>query len=194
MRTTSLPGKSFLLIGILMIVTLACGLPAAGTSSADALATAEALEATQLALAEMLSATPTEVPTEAPTVRPSPTTAPTLSVTSTPRPTATRAPIIPNCTRWDRLEREDVGKEVCVYGVIARIITGGSQSMIFEEPDAPLASVEFRFLIINAWYPDIKEGMCVRGEGVLRENGPTSYLFINTGTLWTYRDARACEY
>ncbi len=193
MRTAFQTPKVLVIIGSFLVVSLACALPASQAALAE-VATATALHETQAALAEILSAAPTEALTEAPTVRPSPTKAPPLSVTSTPRATITRSPVIGNCTRWDRLSREDVGEEVCVYGIIARIITGGSQSMIFASPDGPLASVEFRFLIINAWYPDIKEGMCVRGEGVLRENGPTSYLFINTDQLWTYDQARACDY
>lgn len=185
--------KQWILFLLLVLALQACALPGSGISE-ELAATQTAVQATALALEEQLSATPTEEPTEAPTARPSPTKAPTLAVSPTPRPSRTPAPLIPNCTRWDRLTREDVGKEMCVYGVISRLILGGSQSMIFEDKDNLQAQVEFRFLIINAWYPDIEEGDCVRGEGVLRENGPTSYLFINTSGMWSYNDPRACEY
>ncbi|MBI3160715.1 MAG: hypothetical protein HYZ26_14040 [Chloroflexi bacterium] len=176
-----------LLAPAILLFATACGSAVEPTPTADVPATEAAVEATRLAVEAILSATATETATLPPTETPIP------SATATRGPTKTPTPLIPNCTRWDRLSRDMVGEEVCVYGVISQLITGGSQSIIFQDLDAPLPPVEFRFLIIDAWYPDLKEGQCIRGEGVLRENGPTSYLFINTSIIWSYRSAEACK-
>ncbi len=184
------------LSAFLVLAALACALPGMTDNPPvpDLAPTQTAMEATGRALEAQLSAVP---PTRPPTRTPAPTEPPTATEppppSPTPKATSTPSGLIPNCTRWDRLDRDMVGKTMCVYGVITRISTGTSQSMIFEDRNAPQAPVEFRFLIINAWYPRIKVGMCIRGEGELRENGPTSYLFINTGTLWTYKDPSMCD-
>jgi len=101
-------------------------------------------------------------------------------------------PNIPGCLSWDEVERDQVGEEICVYGLIHYLINAQSQMIYFQDRDNPSIEPDLRLFIIDAWYSDLKLGDCIEAYGKLRENGPTSYMFINSDELYIYHDPADC--
>jgi hypothetical protein len=101
-------------------------------------------------------------------------------------------PFIPNCSAWNSIVREQVGEEVCIYGLVHDLVSAQSQTIYFQDRNNPTVDPDLRLLIINAWYPDLREGDCIHTSGTLRENGPTSYLFVNSDQLFIYDNPDDC--
>ncbi|MCJ7626312.1 MAG: zinc ribbon domain-containing protein [Anaerolineaceae bacterium] len=107
-----------------------------------------------------------------------------LRTTSTPQPRSTSSSaqttdslIYPNsslkCIKWSKVTRNYLGREICIYGVIRKVVMEEYYALEFGP-----SWDDFKLLDVNNYYwPDVKAGDCIMVKGVVRDN--VSYIFLN---------------
>lgn len=95
--------------------------------------------------------------------------APTRRPTSRPLPSAT-----PSCTHWQRVTSANIGRLMCVYGVVKRWYSTADFATVIRFSEDP---GDLIFYDIAYTYDDLASGACVAATGVIENMG--SRLAIN---------------
>jgi hypothetical protein len=119
-------------------------------------------------IGSILAAAPEPTETIAPTATPTKRTIPTSNVSTQTVSTDTPAPITQSgtdCVSWEEVGEEDVGENLCVYGVVRRWFASG---------DIPFVAIfsedlgTFAFIDRSTTYSKVRPGTCVTATGTVK--------------------------
>jgi hypothetical protein len=87
------------------------------------------------------------------------TPAPFAAASSSPTPTAA------DCLHWSNVSEEWVGKRICVYGVLRRLVVNGSEyDLLFD------SGIDTMYVVMDtAGFPGITPGRCINASGVVQK-------------------------
>lgn len=98
------------------------------------------------------------------------------------KPTMTPMPTRPKCITWAEVSLEDVGKELCVRGIVITAYTAGDMFyMTFSQNPE-----DFYMVSYGGWYKEIKDN-CVQGEGEIEQIGLAPIMVIDETNLYRCR-------
>jgi len=91
-----------------------------------------------------------------------------------PTKTSTPTPLEKECTLWSEIELSDVGKTICVYGIVHDSYWGGDIFYIrFTE-----AKNSFKFIVLNNYYFKDINGKCVLSTGEIKNFDKVPYMEV----------------
>ena len=131
-----------------------------------------------------------------PTIRTHPTRTPFELTLSTD-------PAFSGCVTWQLVNQNDVGREMCVFGIADSIyfpdyFSGGNYYIYFSDQTSDL-SPYFRVASFEHVYFGIEAGDCVAVIGTVKSYGANSFIYINPassanpGELYSWDDQNYCR-
>ncbi len=122
-----------------------------------------------------------EVPTAAPTERVQPTRSPT----ATRRPSGpipTRTPSVAGCWHWSEITMDDVGRDLCVYGIVQSGWWDSNQGAYFINFSSETGSY---YIVLYGWrITDLESGDCVKSSGEIGHLGSSPVMTIDAYDLF----------
>jgi len=82
------------------------------------------------------------------------------------------------CIKWSKVEKSDLGKEICVYGTVHKILLEPNYYVLFSGDGLP-SEKDFRIVSFENSSANIEVDDCVFIKGELRSYGENSFVFIS---------------
>jgi hypothetical protein len=82
------------------------------------------------------------------------------------------------CIKWSKVEKSDLGKEICVFGTVHKILLEPNYYVLFSGDGLP-SEKDFRIVSFENSSANIEVDDCVFIEGELRSYGENSFVFIS---------------